>query len=120
MDNAAMAPDRRPYGTDTRTARALLLPQLLARTSDFPAHLRRVRAGAIARLELPHRFVQKRLVWHPAKSEYTPNRLPSIPSTALSKKHGWPHNNHERFGHEAASPSPAPSSFRKSYVTSKS
>src|ERR1035437_7256694 len=57
-----MAPDRRPHRTDTRPASALLFPQLLARACDFPAYLRRVGTGAIARLELPHRFVQERLV----------------------------------------------------------
>src|SRR5262249_54428264 len=62
MYRAAMAPHWAPHRTHTGAAGSLLLPQLLARARDFAPRLGLVRSGMLARLELPHRFVQEVLV----------------------------------------------------------
>src|SRR3977135_4547486 len=64
MHRATVAPQRRTNRADTRPSRALLLPQLPARTGNPPAVLGRMRArtrgGAIVRDRLPEQvFVDR-------------------------------------------------------------
>src|SRR5271157_5505301 len=64
MHRAAVTPQRRTDGADTRPPRALLLPQLLPRTGYLPAVLggmrARARGGAIVRDRLPEQvFVDR-------------------------------------------------------------
>src|SRR5271157_3717209 len=64
MHRTAMAPQWRTDGADTRPPRALLLPQLLARTGYPPAVLggmrARARGGAIVRDRFPEQvFVDR-------------------------------------------------------------
>src|SRR5690349_9683725 len=57
-----MTPQRRPHRSHARPPSPFLFPQLLARPGHFRPHFRLVRSRALAGLELPHRFVQQRLV----------------------------------------------------------
>src|SRR6185437_7571999 len=62
MDRAAVAPERRTDGADSRAARSLLLPKLPARAAYFALVFRLVRSRAPASQMVPHRLVQKVLV----------------------------------------------------------
>src|SRR5262245_54457997 len=57
-----MPPYRRADRTHARPARALLFPQFLTRTGDFPADLGLCRAGSLACTMMPHRFVNQRFI----------------------------------------------------------
>src|SRR5229473_1988931 len=62
VDRAAMAPEGRADRTDTRAARALLLPELAARAAHFALVLGLVRAAAQSAQVPPRSFVQQVLV----------------------------------------------------------
>ncbi len=57
-----MPPQRRPNRPDARPPRAFLFPEFLARTTDFALVLGLVRARALPRKVMAHRFVQQVLV----------------------------------------------------------
>src|SRR5262249_44248118 len=62
VDRAAVAPQRRTYRTDTRAARAFLLPELAACAAHFALLFHFVRAAAKSS-EIPaRRFVQQVLI----------------------------------------------------------
>src|SRR6202158_2647039 len=62
MDRAAMAPERRADRAHTRAARALLLPELAARATDFALFLDLVRAPAQSAQVPPRSLVQQVLI----------------------------------------------------------
>ena len=59
MYRRAMPPQRRPDRSNARPARALLLPQLLARARHFPPGFRLVRSGALAGAVVLHRLPEQ-------------------------------------------------------------
>src|SRR5579864_4917364 len=59
VNRTAMTPQRRPDRTDTRTARALLPPQLAAGSGHFALFLHLVRTAAQARQIPPRSFMQQ-------------------------------------------------------------
>src|SRR5579859_6854670 len=59
MHRVTMPPQWRPDRSDSRPARTLLLPQLLARTGNFPAALGLVRSSALPGAVVFHRLPEQ-------------------------------------------------------------
>src|SRR5579871_4864002 len=65
MHRAAVTPQRRADRPDTRAARALLLPELFARTGNLPASFGLVRSGALAGAVMFHRLPEQVFIDRP-------------------------------------------------------
>src|SRR5690349_6515653 len=98
MHRAPMPPQRRADGADASAARALLLPQLLARAGDQLLVLGGVSAGAVGGAVVLHRFPQQvfidraeDLIGQVKRADLLPAQIMNVDSCHMSSVNlGWP------------------------------